>query len=330
MTTPAELLAQSLAALRNANRIDGTRASYRKDNPTEYAAVLAYLDDGTRPGGNLTLMGKGLVLAEDARQLLTVAPSPYTYRFATFDPTIDRIDGCLNRFDNPDNSYWWVPGTPEGPAWAKGGGIFPLTHPTYGPGFSLVCDPQMTYQGAGDSRVVRFQIDPDKPSIFPTPIPIAGATHDWEWTWMRPGNQQPWPQGVYLEGMYFGTTVSGQASVGAHLYLDNNWQKPGPFHYYVARQSAHNTWERFHCPIAFDQDEYHAIRWRTKWSTGADGRMEAWTSVDGQPSEKWCDYSGPTLPFGFQGVYSIGQDIRLPLVGSTQTLHWLNHRLTLA
>ncbi len=74
--TPAELLAQSLAALRNANRIDGTKASYRKDNPAEYAAVMAYLDGGPRPGGNLTLMGQGLVLEEEARRALVPPPPP--------------------------------------------------------------------------------------------------------------------------------------------------------------------------------------------------------------------------------------------------------------
>jgi hypothetical protein len=74
MATPAELLAQSLDALRNANRIDGTRASYRKDNPAEYGAVLAYLDGGTRPAGTLSLMGRGLVLEEDARRALASSP----------------------------------------------------------------------------------------------------------------------------------------------------------------------------------------------------------------------------------------------------------------
>lgn len=76
MTTPVDLLAQSLDALRNANRIDGTRASYRKDNPTEYAEVSAYLDGGARPTGTLTLMGQGLVLEEDARRELTVTTPP--------------------------------------------------------------------------------------------------------------------------------------------------------------------------------------------------------------------------------------------------------------
>ena len=43
MSTPAELLTHSLAKLQAANRIDGTKNSYRKDNPTEYDKVVAYL-----------------------------------------------------------------------------------------------------------------------------------------------------------------------------------------------------------------------------------------------------------------------------------------------
>jgi hypothetical protein len=66
----------ALAALRQANRIDGTRASYRKDSPSEYLAVLAYLDGGARPTGNLTLMGQGLVLVEDERRGPSLPPPP--------------------------------------------------------------------------------------------------------------------------------------------------------------------------------------------------------------------------------------------------------------
>jgi hypothetical protein len=66
MSTPAELLQQSLTALRNAKRFSHTSNSYRKDNPAEYAKVIAYLDGGARPPGSLTEMGKHAVLEEDA------------------------------------------------------------------------------------------------------------------------------------------------------------------------------------------------------------------------------------------------------------------------
>ena len=76
MSTPAELLQQSLAKLQAANRVDGSRNSYRKDNPTEYDKVIVYLKGGARPTGVTSDMGMGLMLEEDARRSLTVQPEP--------------------------------------------------------------------------------------------------------------------------------------------------------------------------------------------------------------------------------------------------------------
>ena len=67
----AKVLAASLAAGRAATRVSGTKNSYRKDNPGEYAKVMAYLDGGARPTGELTKMGLHLVLEEDVRITLT-------------------------------------------------------------------------------------------------------------------------------------------------------------------------------------------------------------------------------------------------------------------
>ncbi len=78
MPTPAELLAQSLAKFQTANRIDGNKNSYRKDNPNEYAAVMAYLAGGTRPTSVTSDMGLGLVLEEDARRALLAGPTGAT------------------------------------------------------------------------------------------------------------------------------------------------------------------------------------------------------------------------------------------------------------
>lgn len=76
MPTPEELLAQSLTKFQSANRIDGTRASYRKDNPTEYTKVIAYLQGGARPSGVTSDMGMALLLEEDARRALGVVEPP--------------------------------------------------------------------------------------------------------------------------------------------------------------------------------------------------------------------------------------------------------------
>jgi hypothetical protein len=86
MPTPAELIAESLTALRNAKRFSHTSNSYRKDNPNEYAKVIAYLDGGARPTGTLTEMGKHAVLEEDVRRSLSppVPPDPPTYPASYF------------------------------------------------------------------------------------------------------------------------------------------------------------------------------------------------------------------------------------------------------
>ena len=78
MPTPAELLAQSLAKLQTANRIDGNKNSYRRDNPTEYGLVVAYLKGGPRPSGVASDMGIGLMLEEDARRALATGPTGAT------------------------------------------------------------------------------------------------------------------------------------------------------------------------------------------------------------------------------------------------------------
>lgn len=76
MSAAADALAQALAKLQTANRIDGNRNSYRKDMAVEYAKVIAYLQGGARPAGVTSDMGLGLTLAEDARRLLNAPPAP--------------------------------------------------------------------------------------------------------------------------------------------------------------------------------------------------------------------------------------------------------------
>jgi len=278
---------------------------------------------------------KGLDLLDEAhKEAGPLVHEEYTYRFATFNPP-DCIGGTLNRYIIPSTGNWWVPGSPEPPTggiteWPNGGGIYPIFHTKYGNGFRLVCDKDAVYPGTGDSRIVRLYINPYQKSYFgDSGIPWEGATHKWRWTWMRPsiGNSGGWPIGRLIEGFGTGNMVNGVSTVGAHFYLDNEWQQTGPFHYYAARQTGVSTWGRYHCPIPFNPDEYHSIEWDVKWSKGADGFMKASTSVNGGIRVEWLDYRGPTLPSNWQSIYGIMLDIRPPLGGPNQELQWFNHRV---
>jgi len=67
-------LSSAIDHLLLAKRISAPSQSYRKDNPAEYAKVLAYLEGGARPTGVTTQMGLGLVEVEDVRR--GVPPPP--------------------------------------------------------------------------------------------------------------------------------------------------------------------------------------------------------------------------------------------------------------
>lgn len=82
---PEDTLDTALTELLAANRISGANASWRRDNPNEYARVVAYLDGGTRPAEPLSRLGRGLVLVEDARRELVGDPTT-TDTTTTTDP----------------------------------------------------------------------------------------------------------------------------------------------------------------------------------------------------------------------------------------------------
>lgn len=69
-------LSSAIDHLLKAKRISAASQSYRKDNPAEYAKVLAYLEGGARPTGVVTEMGMGLVEVEDVRRGSTPPPNP--------------------------------------------------------------------------------------------------------------------------------------------------------------------------------------------------------------------------------------------------------------
>lgn len=261
--------------------------------------------------------------------------STYTYRFATFDTTTDKITGTLNRFNYPTNAYWWVPGSPEPPnlpgasLWAQGGGIFPIATP-YGPGLRLVCDPDMNYQGESPqtTRVCRFVMDPADTSRFPTGVPYIGQTHTWEWTWMWPsaGNLSGWAQAL-IEGFVTGNTFEGVASVGHHLYLQAT--AGGGLTYYMGRQVGIGNYSPTASGITFAPDTYHHLKFELRYSRGSDGFLRAYTDT-GSGYVQWANFSGATVPPGSWSVYAHMFDIRPPRGSWTNTLHWINHRLTIS
>jgi len=102
-------LADALAHLRKSKRISGPSNSYRKDNPSEYTKVMAYLDGGTRPTVT-TDMGFGLVEVEDVRRASVVHP-----------PTANvyNVPATINNAGTADATaalQAWIDGVPNGGA----------------------------------------------------------------------------------------------------------------------------------------------------------------------------------------------------------------------
>lgn len=113
MPTPDELIEQSLSKLRTAKRFSHTSNSYRKDNPGEYAKVIAYLDGGARPSDVVTDMGLHAILEEDARRALSGSPPPPPP--PSGNPVPVGIPGTWNlvfrdEFDAPLDLGVWTPG----------------------------------------------------------------------------------------------------------------------------------------------------------------------------------------------------------------------------
>lgn len=101
-------LADALAHLRAAKRISGGNNSYRKDNPSEYTKVMAYLDGGARPSGVTTDMGLGLLEVEDVRRASVVIPP--TSPIYTVPPSIDKTGAT----DTTAALEAWIAGVPDG------------------------------------------------------------------------------------------------------------------------------------------------------------------------------------------------------------------------
>lgn len=273
-------------------------------------------------------------------------PTAHTYRFATYNPSTDKITGCLSRFQ--PNFSWWVPGTPEvGTPWPEGGGIHEISHPTYGPGFKIVSVNGMQYPqppyNSPNSINCRNAVDPSS-SIFGGDTrlrnPVSGSTHSWETTVMRPSGQT-WPSNQQHESLWeMFATCNGFSNVYHHLFLSNGRHAPG-FKYYFGRQTLTPTesptlkylWTVHVCPIEFAPDEYHTIRWQIKWSNPgvANGFFRAQTSVNGGPFQPWLDLNNiDTKQPTFQSCYGAAQvGLRAPLNSGPLSYHIYNLRVTI-
>lgn len=272
----------------------------------------------------------------------TVPETPaddYTYRFATFNPSTDKITGCLNRFQ-PSYS-WWVPGSPEGTPWPDGGGIHPVSHPTYGPGFNLVVTDDMLYgnvaagTGPKDSNLVRFASETGLVDER-LRVPATGSKHTWKTTIMRPSGFT-WRNEQYESVWEVPMTAAGSNNVGHHIYLQKDYHWPG-FSYYFGHQWGSGPlggvyWTRHNCPIPFNADEYHSLRWEILWSDvgQANGAIKCWTSVNGGPEQQWLNLTNVvTKPPQFSQIYQMYVNIRTDLGNPTHSLHVHNMQVKIA
>lgn len=261
-------------------------------------------------------------------------PAEYTYRWATFNPATDIITGCINRSNEHDNDNWWVPGTPlTGDPWEDNGGLWEITHPTYGPGFELRCTKSMVYPVPLDTRIIRFM--EESPPWF-----VRGATLQWDWTWMWPSADNPggWSsQWMTGEGLTIANYVNGIATVGHHLFFDKSvFSTLG---YRFGRCTSNQQWVFTFCPFEFPADTYHHMRVVMKVTDASNGFIHVFTDR-GSGFEQWVNYSGPTFPLNFSMPYGHMMNIRIPLwdydpahpqhgfFPYNNVLHWLNHRVT--
>jgi hypothetical protein len=280
------------------------------------------------------------------RGSLSVPPlspgSEYTYRFASFNQNTDMITGSMNRFQ-PAGS-WWVPGAPDGTPWPDGGGIHLISHPTYGPGFDLYTTAPMIYVPASsDSCISRIAMRPWLIDPLGSRLRYLqpGSRHTWEATIMRPSGFT-WSSGSQYEDVWeYAWTNNGFDSVGHHIFLNYNYHWSG-FSYYFGHQFAepvnspptNNLWNRYNCPIPFNTDEYHTVRWEILHSSplgASNGSIKCWTSVNGGAFQQWLNLTNiVTLHTHFSENYHIYSTLRTPRNSQPMSLRIYNMRVLIA
>lgn len=264
----ADTLVASLAAFRNANRIDGTRASYRKDNPSEYAAVMAYLDGSPRPTGTLTLMGQGLVLEEDARRALVAPPPP--------PPTGTPLDS-ISDFTGPTLHPTQ---------------IAEITTP-YGPGFRF----NHSHTG-GSGNGVQLQ---DWDHFVKRDGSHLGTTNEFTGRFMFPSEGNPdgfadfWDFNVLWE---YGPGHTWNNQFGINGVLNKIYVRSYKSGVPDSRQKAEQSG-------TVQYDHWYRFVWRVKWSEGSDGAV--FFKLDDEVVANWTGPTQPpgnTPPWIQWGYYT--------------------------
>lgn len=292
---PSDQLAQALAKLRTANRIDGTKNSYRKDNPSEYDKVMQYLDGAARPTVTSD-MGLGLVGVEDARRALTTTPEPEPEPEPPISGTI--LFNADNEVAAPLQQWSSI---------ANGD----LTTVTAQNGVTPV-------QG---SRMLRCYVSTSnraswEPSLLQASViqknPTPGVTNNTDvytgWSfYIVPGFQYAGNAHATLMEYHGGT---GMQQAPIHFGIFGNGGSAGHFFLDLHRQAS------AYSPV-FQNSIGPMItgKWvdcilRNKWSSASDGVVQFWMKVrDGQPmsitTDRKINYNGATWNMAGVNIYLI-------------------------
>ncbi len=202
------------------------------------------------------------------------------------------------------NAWQWAGATsPPFERWESGGGIWEVKT-RYGPGFKLVCTPEMTspWEGEHDTKVA-FLADADHL------VQGAGYTEDWSGKVMFPSRGNPagfpkeWHAGVLVE--FHTETASGM-----HLAIDGRGRAPR-FRFAV-HDPATDGYRFAYAPNRIRFGHWYSWRMKIKWSYERDGYFRGWlngrlvAASDGatlKPGEQ------PKLQFGYYSVAELRNEV---------------------
>ena len=212
----------------------------------------------------------------------------------------------LNRYrpyavDGEEADAWQPAGATSPPfeRWTSGGGIWEVVT-RYGPGFKMVCTPEMVTPWKDSEHETKATFLADAEHL----VRGAGYTEDWSGNVMFPSRGNPtgfprrWHAGVLVE---FHT----ETSTGMHLAIDGLGRAPR-FRFGVHDPTTDGyRFSYFANRIRFGR--WYSWRMKIKWSEGRDGYFRGW--VDGRLV---ASSDGPTLKSGEHpklqfGFYSIAE-----------------------